>query len=154
VVVVILGIAAAIVIPMISDTSGLQASSAARQIASTLLFAQTAAITDQEQYQVVFDSDNNCYELQDHDGSVISDPMTFGGAYHVDISGPSMQSAKIETANFDGSNIVWFDQLGIPYSGSISETAVPLNSGSVIVRAKDETITVSVEPMTGRISID
>ena len=86
VVLVILGIASAIVIPMIGDTSNLRASSAARQIASTLLFTQTSAITDQQQYQVVFDSVNNCYEVQDQDGDVISETMTLGGDYRIDYS--------------------------------------------------------------------
>ena len=51
VVLFILGIASVIVIPMIGDSSDLQVTSAARQIASALLFAQTASITDQQPCQ-------------------------------------------------------------------------------------------------------
>ena len=72
VVLVILGIAATVVIPMIGDTSGMRVTSAARLLASTLLFTQTAAISQQQQYQVVFDVAGESYEVQDAAGNVNS----------------------------------------------------------------------------------
>ncbi len=154
VVVVILGIAGAIIIPMISDSSDLQATSAARQIVSTLLFAQTAAIAHQEQYQVVFDAAAESYEVQDSSGAVIDNPVSSGSDYRVsfpDIS--QMKSVTIDAVNFDGTDRVWFDRLGAPYSGAIIANT-PLASGEVTVRAGSRSYTVTVEPVSGRIKVD
>ena len=154
VVVVILGIAGAIIIPMISDSTDLQATSAARQIVSTLLFAQTAAIAHQEQYQVVFNDATESYEVQDSTGAVIDNPVSPGTDYRIsfpDIS--QMKSVTIDTVNFDGTDRVWFDRLGAPYSGAII-TNTPLMLGEVTVRAGSSSYTVTVEPVSGRIKVN
>ncbi len=152
-VLLILGIAATIVIPMINDTSDLQVTSAARQIASTLLYAQTASISSQQQYQVVFDTGANSYEVQDSLGNVIVDPVA-GSPYQIAYPNDRRtQNVSIDTANFDGSNTVWFDRLGAPYGGTISASPPPLSTGQVEVRVKDKTMTITVEPVTGRITI-
>jgi prepilin-type N-terminal cleavage/methylation domain-containing protein len=152
-VLVILGIAATIVVPMVSDTSDMKATSAARQITSTLLYAQTASISSQQQYQVVFDTTNNSYEVQDSAGNVILDPVV-GSPYQIQYPNDRRtDDVLLETANFDGTNTIWFDRLGAPYGGAISDSPPPLSSGQVTVRVKDKSITINVEPVTGRITI-
>jgi hypothetical protein len=47
--------------------------------------------------------------------------------------------------------MITFDYLGSPYSGS--GTSNPLNSGTISIRARDFTETISIEPVTGFISI-
>ncbi len=149
----ILGIAVTIVIPMINDTSGMKVTSAARQIASTLMYAQTASISTQEQYQGVFDTSNNSYEVQDSAGNVITDPVV-GSPYHIEFPNDRRtRNVSLETANFDGNNTVWFDRLGAPYGGAISDSPPPLSTGQIVVRVKDKTMTINVEPVTGRITI-
>jgi prepilin-type N-terminal cleavage/methylation domain-containing protein len=149
----ILGIAVTIVVPMVTDTSGMKVTSAARQIASTLLYAQTASISTQEQYQVVFDTVSNSYEVQDSTGTVIMDPVV-GSPYQIDYPNDRRtQNVSLETANFDGSSTVWFDRLGAPYGGAISASPPPLSTGQVVVRVGDKTMTINVEPVTGRITI-
>ena len=153
VVVVILGIAGAVIIPMISDSTDLQATSAARQIVSALLFAQTAAIAHQEQYQVVFDTVLSSYEVQDSTGAVIDSPVASGTDYRVVFSEISqLKSVTIDTVNFDGKDRVWFDRLGAPYSGPFADKK-PLMNGEVTVRAGSRSYVVSVEPVSGRISV-
>jgi len=151
-VLLILGIAATIVVPMINDTSGMQVTSAARQIASTLMYAQTASISTQQQYQVVFDTGSNSYEVQDSAGNVITDPVV-GSPYRIEYPNDRRtRNVSLETANFDGNNTVWFDRLGAPYGGAISASPPPLSTGQVVVRVKDKTMTINVEPVTGRIT--
>ena len=152
-VLVILGIAVTIVIPMFNDTSGMKVTSAARQIASTLMYAQTASISTQEQYQVVFDTVNNSYEVQDSAGNVIMDPVV-GSPYQVEFPNDRRtRTVSLETANFNGNNTVCFDRLGAPYGGAISASPPPLTTGQIVVRVKDKTMTINVEPVTGRITI-
>ena len=155
VVLVILGIAATIVIPMIGDTSGMRVTSAARHISSTLMFAQTAAISDQQFFQVVFDPDAESYEVQDADGNVIADPVMAGHDYRVDYANDSRtKNVRIESVNFDGGAKVWFDRLGAPYSGPDKDNLTALNSGRVNVQAGDKIMTILVEPITGKIRIN
>ena len=154
VVVVILGIAGAIVIPLISDSSDLQATSAARQIVSALLFAQTAAIAHQQQYQVVFDDATNSYEVQDFAGNAVDNPVSSGSDYRVVFSDISqLKSVTIDTVNFDSTDRVWFDRLGAPYSGPVIANT-PLTTGEVTVRAGASSYTVTVEPVSGRINVN
>jgi hypothetical protein len=59
----------------------------------------------------------------------------------------------ITSADFDGdiTRAITFDYLGSPYSGT--DTTTPLNSGQIILQANDFSITVSVEPITGYVTI-
>ncbi len=155
VVVVIIGIAAMIAIPMISSTSGMQVTSAAREISSALMYAQTVSISTKNQYQVVFDTGNNSYSIQDAAGNVINNPVFVNQLYQVDYNNDDRRkNLSLVTADFDGTNTVWFDQLGSPYAGTISASPTTMNSGTVTVQAGDKTMNITVEPFTGRININ
>jgi len=155
VVVVILGIAATVIIPMISDTSGMRVTSAARHISSTLLFAQTSAISTQQPLQVVFDDDAETYEVQDEDGTVVPDPVIPGKSLRTDyLNDPRLQNITLETADFDGGGKIWFDRLGMPYSGPDKDNLTALNDGSISVQSGNNVMTITVEPITGRILIN
>jgi prepilin-type N-terminal cleavage/methylation domain-containing protein len=154
VVVTILGIAAVIAVPMLGNTDGMQVESAARQLASTLLYAQTAAISSQDQCQVVFAADGSGYEVQDAAGVVISDPYVTGRPYRVSFPADRrLKKIQISLASFDGSDRVWFDRMGSPYGGAIAASPPPLTSGQVVLLAGTESTTVQVEPVTGRVRI-
>ena len=155
VVLIIIGIAATIVIPMVGNTSGMQVTSAARHISSTLMFAQTSAISAQQPFQVVFDADAESYEVRDADGNAVDDPVIAGRAYRVDYTSDSrLRNVRIETVNFDGGGKVWFDRLGTPLSGPDKDNLTDLNVGRVNIQAGDEIMTITVEPITGRININ
>ena len=64
-----------------------------------------------------------------------------------------VKSVTIDTVNFDGTDRVWFDRLGAPYSGAII-TNTPLMLGEVTVRAGSSSYTVTVEPVSGRIKVN
>jgi len=158
VVVIIIGIAASVIIPMIGDSSDLQLETAARQLASTLLFAQTYAIANQKKYQVVFDTANHSYEIQDENSQVIKDPTGTSNAenYFFKVTFPEckhLRKVGIDNVNFDGTNKVWFDRMGMPYRGEIAD-ATALASGSVTLKAADRNMVITVEPVTGRIKIN
>lgn len=154
VVVMILGIAAIVAVPMLGNTDQMRVESAARQLASTLLYAQTTAISSEQQYQVVFDSTGTGYEVQDAGGNVAPDPLITTQPYRVDYATDKrLSKVRIASASFDGQNQVWFDRLGSPYAGTIVASPPPLTNGQVVVQAGNESITVLVEPVTGRVRI-
>ena len=150
IVMVILSISALIVIPMIGSASSSQLSSAADILASDLEYARSMAISRGYTYLVVFDSANNSYEIRDETNAVIRHPVKKGFDYVVRLGpGQMFDTVTISSANFNSTNVIKFDSLGSPYSG----TNAALNNGAVVLQAATATMTVSIEPVTGYISI-
>jgi prepilin-type N-terminal cleavage/methylation domain-containing protein len=153
-VVVIISIAAMIVVPMMGDTNDMKVASASRQIVSALLYAQTLSISSQQKHQVVFDTVNNCYEIQDESGNVIPDPVSPGQPYRISYANhPQLRPVAIQDVDFGDTNIVWFDTMGAPYEGAIGGSQSLLSQGIITVAAGTETMAVHVEPVSGRINI-
>lgn len=152
VVMVILSIAAMLAVPMISSAADVQVRSAANMIAADLDYAKSMAISRQQYYSVVFDSANESYEVHDKDGNVIEHPVKTGFLFEVDLQSDSRLSrVDIVSADFDSQTSVTFDYLGSPYSGT--GTGNPLNSGQITLQAGSFSMTITVEPMTGYVTI-
>jgi prepilin-type N-terminal cleavage/methylation domain-containing protein len=154
IVVVILGIAAFIAIPMVSNAADLQVRAAANRIAADLDYAKSMAITHQQFYTVVFDTANESYEIHNELGNSIDHPVN-PGSFVVDFSSDSNFSRiDLVGANFDSdiSKAITFDYLGSPYSGI--GTATALNSGQITLQADTFTLTVDIEPVTGYVTIN
>lgn len=150
VVMVIIAIAAMIAIPMISSAGSVQIRAAANMIASDLEYAKSMAISRQQNYSVAFDTTNDSYEMRDAGGAVIGHPVKKGFDYVMDFRNDSrLDKVDIDTASFGSTSEVIFDYLGSPYDGDSN----PLNSGVVTLQASGVVMTVSVEPITGYISI-
>ncbi|RKY10372.1 MAG: hypothetical protein DRP65_06730 [Planctomycetota bacterium] len=152
VVMVIIGIAALLAVPMIGSAADVQLRSAANMLAADLDYAKSMAIATQQNYSVVFDPDNDFYEVHDAGGTVIDHPIKPGSDFKVDFRSDSRLSrVDIVSADFDSQTSVTFDYLGSPYSGTT--TANSLNSGQISLQADSFTMTVTVEPMTGYVTI-
>ena len=158
IVVVILGIAAMMAIPMVSNAADMQVRSAANRIAADMDYAKNLAITHQSRYCVIFDEADESYEIRvDPFGvsDVIDHPVN-PGKFVVDFSADSRLSrVKIVSADFDSgvsvSNTITFDYLGSPYSGAGSPA--PLDAGTITLEADNFSLTVDVEPVTGYVTI-
>jgi prepilin-type N-terminal cleavage/methylation domain-containing protein len=157
IVVVILGIAAALVVPTLSSAADMQVRSAANRIAADLDYAKNLAITHQSRYCVIFNEASESYEIRvDPFGvsDVIDHPVN-PGSFVVDFSADSRLSrVDVVTADFDSETTITFDYLGSPYSGT--DTSSPLNSGQITLRDKQSgnfTLTVDVEPVTGYVTM-
>ena len=150
VVVVILSIAAVLAIPMISSAADVQVRSAANMIAADLDYAKSMAISTQQNHSVVFDPANEKYEVQDATGTVIDHPLKPGSPFVVDLQSDSRLSrVDIVSAAFDSLSTVKFDYLGSPYNGS----GTALNSGQITLQAGTFSMTITVEPMTGYVTV-
>ena len=150
IVVVIIGIAAMMAIPMMSSAASVQIRSAADVIAADMEYARSMAISRGQNFSVVFDVTADSYRIQDHTGAVIKHPVKKGFDYIVDFRDDSrLDKVDIANVDFDGTNEIKFDYLGSPYNGSGN----PLNSGTITLKAGGASSTVTVEPVTGFISI-
>ena len=140
VVMVILAIAAAVVVPAL-DSSGFQAVSAARMVATDLQYAQNTAITTQGPVTVTFNTAGNSYLLSNASGALIH-PMN-KEAYSIDFGSQSgFDQLDIVSASFGTGSSVTFDELGAPD-----------NAGSVTVQAGTSVYVISLAGVTGRVTV-
>ena len=163
VVVVILGIAAAIVVPAIGSRDDLKTTSAARMIMADLIYAQNRSISQQRKHFVVFDDANETYSVFEDkrpavpNMTIITHPVE-ASAFTVNLgpSGPGpIRDVYIGLADFDGKKILMFDELGTPYSyDAATNTEAALTAGQVRLTCKALTLTVTVEPFSGELRIN
>jgi type II secretion system protein H len=153
IVIVIIGISAAIAVPLISSAASMQIRAAGGMVAADLEYAKSMAISRGQRYAVEFDTANERYEVQDPNGNPITHPVT-KKPYVVDFSTDGrLDRVEIASATFTGASgntsAVKFDYLGSPFDAGGN----PLNSGAVVLQAGDFTRTISVEAVTGFISV-
>jgi prepilin-type N-terminal cleavage/methylation domain-containing protein len=153
IVLVIIGIAAMVAVPMMSSAASMQIRSAANMVAADLEYAKSMAISRGQNYSVVFDKENESYSIyQEGSPNPISHPVKKGFQYVINFKNDSrLGQVDIVDAVFNpnSSQTITFDYLGSPYSG----TGNPLNSGMITLQAGGITKRVHVEPVTGYISI-
>jgi len=150
IVVVIIAIAAMTVIPMISSAASVQICSATDMIAADLEYAKSMAISRGQRYSVVFDKDTESYSIRNQAGAVIAHPVKKGFDYVIDFRNDSrLNKVDIADVDFDATSEIKFDYLGSPYNGNDN----PLNSGIINLQAGGATATITVEPVTGFISV-
>jgi type II secretion system protein H len=143
IVLVIIGIAAAMAVPMISSGASFQIRSAANLVAADLEYAKSLAISRGRPYRVVFDAANESYRIEDSTNAAVAPP---GRKSPVDFRAESrINDVVIVSADFGGTETVTFDSLGSPQALT-SQGVVTLQAGSL-------TRTVTVEPVTGFISV-
>jgi prepilin-type N-terminal cleavage/methylation domain-containing protein len=151
IVVVIITIAAMVAIPMMTSAASMQIRSAANMIAADLEYAKSMAISKGQNFSVVFDQNAETYSIRNQDDVVISHPVKKGFDYTVDFRNDSrLNKVDIADVDFDATNKIKFDYLGSPYNAN----SEPLNIGAISLQAGGTTLEVTVEPVTGFISIE
>jgi prepilin-type N-terminal cleavage/methylation domain-containing protein len=150
IVVAIIAIVAMTVIPIMSSAASVQIRSAAHMIMADLEYAKSISISRGEQFTVVFDKTAESYRIEDQFGAVIPHPVKKGFDYVIDFRNDGrLDKVDIVDVDFDTTSEVKFDYLGSPYNGG----GTPLNSGDISLQAGGTTMTVTVEPVTGFVSI-
>jgi prepilin-type N-terminal cleavage/methylation domain-containing protein len=150
IVIAIITIAALTAIPMMSSAASVQIRSAANMLTADLEYAKSMSISRAQYFSVVFDKDTESYRIEDQDNNVIQHPVKKGFNYIVDFKNDGrLNKVDIVDVDFDATSEVKFDYLGSPYNGN----STPLNSGVISLQAGGATTTVTVEAVTGFISV-
>ncbi len=156
IVIVIISIAALTAVPMMSSAASVQIRSAANMLTADLEYAKSMSISRGQNYSVVFDTATESYQIfKDQSGTLvpIEHPVKKGFDYEINFSNDGrLNKVDIVDADFDGTSVVKFDYLGSPYNGNSPPT--PLNSGVIRLQAGGTTTKVTVEAVTGFISIE
>ncbi len=143
IVIVIIGITAAIAVPLMSSAASVQIRAAGGIVAADLEYAKSLAITTGQQHKVVFNVGNNSYEILDIDNNAVEHPITKRSQYVVSFAADGrLDRVSINNTSFSG-HTVTFDSLGSPGNAG----------GSVVLQAGGIGRTVTVEAVTGFISV-
>lgn len=160
VVLVLMGIAAALVVPNVQGSESIRLQTAVRAIASDIMYAQSDALAYQARRAVVFDAAANTYWIAE----VSSDELDFetdamykidgpDQRFLVDIDRTSGNAAQLVSATFDEDSVLVFDELGGPVAGLDSDS--PSAGGNIVLNGDDGTAyRLNVEPYTGRVTVE
>ncbi len=177
IVVVLLGIAGAMVIPSMSGSSPLRTQAAVRTVVADIAFMQADAMAFQSRYVMVFntviewDDDASVWVSRAGNGYSIYAPppgttvldvnnnahmlMTIQGAdlepYTRDFDQGDYGGATIQNANFNGNEVLVLDELGGPVVSLVSDA--PGVIGTVEIAGMESLFRVSVETFTGRVTV-
>jgi prepilin-type N-terminal cleavage/methylation domain-containing protein len=166
-VVVILGIASAIIIPSIGTRDDMRASAAARVLIADLIFAQNQAITTGRKVFVRFDVADNKYSLcsavSPGGDTYCEHPMT--QSPYTQQFGPTKrgwEAITIDSAVMNGVDPLYkteftvaFDEIGSPFVYCYDEDQTnDLADGTIVLRAGQFTKVIRISAATGEISID
>ena len=150
IVIAIISIAALTAIPMMSSAASMQIRSAANMMTADLEYAKSMAISRAQYFSVVFDAGAESYRIEDQYGNVLPHPVKKGFDYEIDFQNDGrLNKVDIISVDFDSTSEVKFDYLGSPWNGNDN----PLNNGVINLQAGSTNTIITVEPVTGYVSI-
>ncbi len=151
VVVVILGILAAIVIPQALDTDRDVVIAAAGMVSRDLEFAQSEAMKRQTPVTIQFNTGTESYTISDADG-MLTNPATHQ-PYNVNLQTAIGEAGlNIVSANFGGgASSVTFLSSSEPVQGGT--TQIVDSSNKVVIQCGDYSMSVSISPVIGKVTV-
>jgi prepilin-type N-terminal cleavage/methylation domain-containing protein len=162
VVVLIIGIAAAVIVPSIGSRDDLKVASAARLVMADLIYAQNRSITTQQKHYVIFDTASRSYRISttptstaaiDHPVNHTPYVVKFGAG-----GTSGLEDLSLGVVSFEGKKTIAFDELGVPYyydPVANSTTATSTSGGSIVeIVCNKQKLTVYIEPYTGEIRVN
>lgn len=141
-VVIIIGIAGAMVVPQLLAAGSLSIQGAARLVVSDLVYAQNEAVAMHRTHQVVFEPTDDRYALMDENDALLQSAWV-GGDYIIDFANDSrFRGIRIDAVDFNGETTLTFDELGSPSQG-----------GYIDIADQHQSYRIRVAPFTGRVTV-
>ncbi len=159
VILLVLGVLAAVAINRVGDMTGTKAGATARKLQSDIAYAQHLAMIGNQRYRVYFNTapapasgyavvnDANGNGTWGEAGEIAVDPANNSGTLSVTLNTGNYAGITLSAIGFTGS-YVEFNTLGVSYDGSGPLAAAK----SVSVIGSGTTRTVTVQPGTGKVS--
>ena len=165
-VVALLGIAAGILGPQLTNLGRLETSSAARRLVADITFAQSEALAAQSFRRIHFFEDGRGYCLLNVTESDFDLPFDSSTADYVADPGSIMQGLGHYIVDYkvddrfrtvtvsdlaldDGGRSLTFDSLG----GTVESPGTPAGEGRIVLTGEDATYEITVAPVTGKVSV-
>lgn len=150
IVITLMGIASALVVPNMGSTDALRIQATVRAIVGDIAFAQSDALARQQGRAIIFDPTGNSYSIVEVRGATLN-PATDTILFTSLNNARKFDDSRITAAQFDGSNILVFDELGGPVTTPGGTT--PGSGGTITVTGSGDTFIITVEAYTGRVSV-
>jgi general secretion pathway protein H len=150
IVIMVLGIASAVLIPSLGSTGVLRVQAAVRQIVADITVAQSEALAYQRGRAIIFDVETNSYKVVEvRSGEIDPDANLLST---VELSAASVYGdAKIVSASFDGDTTLIFDEIGAPtLSPGQSQ---PTATGVLTVEGSGNRFRIEIDGYTGRVIV-
>lgn len=159
-IVLILGIAGAMVIPHTGQAQVLRIQASVRTLVADITYAQTDALAYQQPRAIIFDEDTNTYTVAEvtvsSGGDVTYTPLFFAdaqsGQHVIDFSSGRFGGATLRAPDFDGDAVLIFDEIGAPIQEAGSNDAATL--GSVYIEGPMSVFRIDVLPYTGQVRVE
>ncbi|MCC6228271.1 MAG: type II secretion system protein [Phycisphaerales bacterium] len=149
IVILVLGIAAALIVPSMGGTGSLRVQAAVRTIVADLTEAQSDALAFQKGRAIVFDTDHNGYSIVDVNSAELDVENDL--VRRTVIQGAEFGDARITSADFDDDTTLVFDEMGSPVQEPMGSD--PASNGTIVVSGSGQEFTITVEAYTGRITV-
>ncbi len=166
IVVVILGLAGALLVPYLGSKGDFDTQAAVRTLIADITFAQSDALANQGFRRVYFNPDGSgwCLVRLDEDSLTVPfdattadylyDPLASNaerGAYIVDLrESQRFNSVRVSEVKLDGDDRwITFDELG----GTVSAGGVPGTGGSIVLSSPEATYQLDLSAVTGKIRV-
>jgi prepilin-type N-terminal cleavage/methylation domain-containing protein len=159
-VIVILGIAGAMVVPHTGQAQVLRVHAAVRTVVADLTFAQTDALAYQQRRAVIFDQESNSYTVAEvvvsSGGDVSFIPLYksggLDGEFIVDFDTGGFNGSRMWYPDFEGGDVLIFDEIGAPVADGASDE--PAGLGSVYIEGSGSVFRIDVLPYTGQVRVE
>lgn len=149
VLVVILGIAAAMIVPNMRSTDVLRVQAAVRTVVSDITVAQSDAVAYQQGRAIVFYPAENRYVTVEVRGSQINPALD--RLWETRFGGGEFGDSRMSEVNFAGGSTLIFDELGAPVTTPGGNTPAP--TGSLTIEGSGQRFRIDVEGYTGRVTV-
>jgi type II secretory pathway pseudopilin PulG len=149
VLVVILGIAAALIVPNMRSTDVLRVQAAVRTVVSDITVAQSDAVAYQQGRAIVFYPADNRYVTVEVRGAQINPALD--RLWETRFEGGEFGDSRLAAVDFMGGVTLIFDELGAPVTTPGGNNPAP--TGSVVIEGSGQRFRVDVEGYTGRVTV-
>ncbi len=150
IVVTILGIAGAMLVPVMGQTAVLRVQGAVRTIVSDITIAQSDALAYQRGRAIVFNYPaDQSYVTCEVNGTTIDpdlDRLSLTNLLQEDFG-----DSRITAVNFGGGSTLIFDEIGAPVAAPGSNTPAP--TGIISVEGAGQRFDIAIEGYTGRVTV-
>lgn len=157
VVVLILGIASAIIVPQISSRDDLVAAAAARMVMADVIYAQNCSIARQKRHFVEFGDQQYSVRTRDSQSQplyTITHPVTQTAYTTVfRASRTPLEKVSLGTVSFDGATVLGFDEMGSPFAFDGINMTPLIQPGKIVVSSGGTSLTILIEPFTGEATV-
>jgi prepilin-type N-terminal cleavage/methylation domain-containing protein len=157
-VIVIVGILAAVAVPRFDSFYAVKLAGAVRKTASDIRYVQQIAISRHTNTRVVFDTSSETYSAQQESSpgsgtwNNMTDPFTRGNLQTNFTTDAQYKDINIDSVDFGGAGqgTLRFNLEGVPENASGTDL---VNDGTVVFTYKGNSNSITVTPNTGRVTV-